>query len=48
VTDDTACALFVARCPGDETVIEFELAVAGSGDACTVARAGNVRGCVRY
>jgi len=36
------------RIPSDDTVIQFNLAVLGSGDNCTVARTGHVQGCVRY
>jgi hypothetical protein len=35
------------RLPGDETVIQFELAGLGSGDGCSIARAGRIKGCVR-
>jgi hypothetical protein len=34
--------------PGDDTVIQFDLAGLGSGDNCTVARTGRVQGCVRF
>jgi len=36
------------RMPGGDTVIEFELAGLGSGDNCSVAHTGSVKGCVRY
>ena len=36
------------RMPGNDTVIEFDLASLASGDGCAVPRAGSVQGCVRF
>lgn len=35
------------RLPGDDTVIQFELAGIRSGEGCTVAHTGQLRGCMR-
>jgi hypothetical protein len=35
------------RMPGDDTIIQFELAGLRSGDGCMVARSGDLRGCMR-
>jgi hypothetical protein len=35
------------RLPGDDTIIQFELAGIRSGDGCTVAHTGQLRGCMR-
>ena len=36
------------RMPGNDTVLEFDLAGLASGDGCAVPRAGSVQGCVRF
>ena len=35
------------RLPGDDTVIQFELAGLRSGEGCTVTHTGRLRGCMR-
>ena len=35
------------RLPGDDTVIQFDLAGIRSGDGCTVIHTGRLRGCMR-
>lgn len=35
------------RMPGDDTIIQFELTGLASGDSCSVARTGTIKGCMR-